>query len=69
MKKHYIRLTAIITSLILLAFVIIEGLYTYVTATKIMNKKMALAENHALKLSSIARVDNTVPRSLESMSS
>lgn len=59
MKKHYIRLTAIITSLILLAFVIIEGLYTYVTATKIMNEKMALAENHALKLSSIARVDNT----------
>ena len=59
MKKDYIRLTAIITSLILLTFVLLEGIFTYVTATKIMNEKMALAENHALKLSSIARVDNT----------
>ena len=59
MKKDYIRLTAIITSIIFFAFVLIGGLYTYATATKIMNEKMALAENHALKLSSIARVDNT----------
>ena len=47
-KKHYNRLTAIIASLIFLAFLLFEGLYTYVTATKIMNEKMAAAKNHTL---------------------
>ena len=57
MKKDYIRLTAIITSIIFFAFVLIGGLYTYATATKIMNVKMALAENHTL-ISPIAREDD-----------
>ena len=34
MKKHYIRLTAAITSLILIAFILAGGFFTYVSATK-----------------------------------
>ena len=64
MKKDYIRLTAVITSLILLTFVLLEGIFTYVTATKIMNEKMALAKNHTL-MASMARsgdIDNIIGR-------
>lgn len=43
MKKHYIRLTAVITVLILAVFIVLVGSYTYMTATKIMNDKMANA--------------------------
>lgn len=47
MKKHYIRLTAVIASLIFTAFVLSMGLFTYASASKIMNQKWALADNNA----------------------
>ena len=47
MKKHYIRLTAVIAALILTAFVLSLGLYTYATATKILNEKLDYAAGRA----------------------
>ena len=40
MKKHYIKLTVVITVLILAAFLLAGGFYTYVIATKTMNESM-----------------------------
>ncbi|MBO4241905.1 MAG: HAMP domain-containing histidine kinase [Clostridiales bacterium] len=40
MKKHYTRITIAFTSLILVAFLLGGGFYTYVCAAKIMNDKM-----------------------------
>ena len=47
MKKHYIRLTAVMAVLVLTAFVLSLGLYTYANATKIMGEKMNYAESGA----------------------
>ena len=47
MKKHYIRLTALIMAVILTAFVLSLGLYTYANATKILSEKMDYAESHS----------------------
>ena len=44
MKKHYIKLTVVITVLILAAFLLAGGFYTYVIATKTMNDSMARAK-------------------------
>ena len=48
MKKHYIRLTALIAALILIAFIFALGAYTYEAATKIMNEKMIIADSHVM---------------------
>jgi signal transduction histidine kinase len=47
MKKHYIRLTAVIAALILTAFVLSLGLYTYAAATKMLNEKLDYAAGRA----------------------
>ena len=47
MKKHYIRLTAVIAALILTAFVLSLGLFTYAAATKILNEKLDYAAGRA----------------------
>lgn len=46
MKKHYIRITTVITSLILATFLVAGGFYWYACAVKIMNERMEdLTEN------------------------
>ena len=41
MKKHYIKMTAVITLLILAAFLLAGGFYTYVITTKTMNESLS----------------------------
>ena len=41
MKKHYIKMTAVITLLILAAFLLAGGFYTYVITTKTMNEAVS----------------------------
>lgn len=47
MKKQYRIITLVINLLLLVLFVVVEGMYTYETATKIMNEKWESAKNHA----------------------
>lgn len=57
MKKHYVMLTAVITSLILVLFVILEGVYTYESATRIMNEKWHEVVKHEAFLTINDRLD------------
>lgn len=47
MKKQYRIITLVINLLLLVLFVVVEGVYTYETATMIMNEKWESAKNHA----------------------
>lgn len=46
MKKQYRIITLVINLLLLVLFVVVEGVYTYETATKIMNEKWDRAVNN-----------------------
>ncbi|MBE6859185.1 MAG: HAMP domain-containing histidine kinase [Ruminococcus sp.] len=59
MKKQYRIITLVINLLLLVLFVVVEGVYTYETATKIMNKKWERAQLHAQM--SITNPDFTSP--------
>ena len=71
MKKQYRIITVVINLLLLVLFVVVEGVYTYETATKIMNEKWDSAVNneaffitHGKQDVSEINSDNDVIRSL-----
>ena len=49
MKKHYIKMTVVITLLILAAFLLAGGFFTYVAASKTMQSHMNTAKAHAAR--------------------
>lgn len=49
MKKHYIRITAVIASLIFAAFLLAGGFFTYAAASKTMQSHMNTAKAHAAR--------------------